>query len=142
MYRGIPCFRQTSFDRTNVLHRDGLTSAGVISDSQHHQRNFLGAVTRDDFREARNVHVSFEGVCARRLFRFGDRQVQGFRPGKFAVSPGCVEVRVVRNEVALLAHHVEEDALGGVALVRWNDVAKTEDACTESRNRMKLGEPA
>ena len=46
---------------------------------------------------------------------------------KFAIRARGVKVRVVGHDVALLAHHVEEDAFGGAALMRGNNVAKSEN---------------
>ena len=57
----------------------------------------------------------------------GMTQVDGFGADELDVGAGGVEVRVVGHDVALLAHHAEEDALGGAALVRGDDVVVAED---------------
>ena len=54
----------------------------------------------------------------------GMRKIDGPRAGEFDVGAGGIEVRVGRDHVAGLAHHGEQDALGGAALVRGNHVAE------------------
>ena len=58
---------------------------------------------------------------------FGDDEIDGLGADEFDVGAGGVEVRVVGDDVALLAGHAEEDALGGAALVRGDDVLVAED---------------
>ena len=54
---------------------------------------------------------------------FFNDEVDGFGAHEFDIGAGGVEVRVVGNDVALLAGHAEEDALGGASLMRGDDVA-------------------
>src|SRR6266542_6391816 len=54
---------------------------------------------------------------------FGDHQIDGFSPNEFNIGPRGIEVRVVRNNVTLLAHHAEENSLSRSALVGGDDVA-------------------
>ncbi len=62
-----------------------------------------------------------------RIARFSARQIDGLGSYKLDVCARGVEVRVVGHHVALLAHHVEQDALSGAALVRGDDVPISED---------------
>src|SRR5271165_6084212 len=64
---------------------------------------------------------------SRRLARLGDRNIHGFRADELDVGTGSVEVGVVGNDGALLAHHAEQNAFGGTALVCWDDVLIAED---------------
>ena len=57
----------------------------------------------------------------------GNRQVKRFGADKFHVGPRCVEVRVVGNDIALLAHHAEQNALGGPALMGRNHMLIAKD---------------
>src|SRR5579859_4645384 len=66
-------------------------------------------------------------MYVRRLFGLRDRQVEGFRARKFTIRAGGIEMGVVWDDVALLAHDAEQDAFRGAALMRGNDVTKTED---------------
>ena len=61
------------------------------------------------------------------MLTFFDDQVHGFGADEFDVGAGGVEMRVVGDNIPLLAHHAEQDALGGPALVRGNDMTIAED---------------
>ena len=61
------------------------------------------------------------------LAAFGDDQIDGFGADELHVGAGGIEMRVVGDDVAFLAHATEQDALGGTALVRGDDVAIAED---------------
>ena len=61
------------------------------------------------------------------LAALGNQQIDSLGAGEFDIGARRVEVRVIGNHVAFLAHHPEEDALGGAALVRGNHVLKAED---------------
>ena len=63
----------------------------------------------------------------RGLAAFGDHQVDRLGADEFHVGAGGVEVRVVGNDVALLAGDAEQNALGGAALVRGDHVLVAED---------------
>src|SRR5258708_3186000 len=65
---------------------------------------------------------------ARRLLRFRDGKIQRSRSDEFAVRARGVEMRVIRDDVAFLAHYTEQDAFRGAALVRGNHVPESEDA--------------
>ena len=71
--------------------------------------------------------LPLKGCASAGCARFGDRQVDGLGAHKLDVGARGVEVRVVGNDVALLAHHVEQNALGGAALVRGDHVPIAED---------------
>ena len=66
-------------------------------------------------------------MLERGLAAFGDQQVDGFGADEFDVGAGGVEVGVVGDDVAFLAGDAEQDALGGAALVRGDDVLVAED---------------
>ncbi len=57
----------------------------------------------------------------------GNRQIHGFGPHKFNVGARGVEVRVIGNHIALLAHHAEQNALGRATLVRGDHMLVAED---------------
>ena len=91
-------------------------------------RGTRSAPTRcDHFLEAHRVHIAFERILARRVEGFGRGQIERFGADEFAVRAGGIEMRVVGHDVALIAHHAEEDSLGGAALVRGNHVLESHD---------------
>ena len=114
-------------DGASVLHRDRLPAAGVVGDGQHDQRNAFAANARDQFSSAATSMLPFEGKPRRRLTGFGNRQIDGFGADEFDVGARGVEVRVVGNHVALLAHHAEQNAFGGASLVRRDHMLIAED---------------
>ena len=75
------------------------------------------ANARDQILQRRHIHVPFERKPRRRLASFRDRQVHGFGADEFYIGARRVEVRVVGNYVALLAHHVEQNAFGRASLM-------------------------
>ena len=75
--------------------------------------------------ERGHVHVAFEIQPRLRVARFRNGQVDGARAGEFDIGAGGVEVRVGRHDVARLAHHGEQDALGGAPLVGGHHVAES-----------------
>ena len=76
---------------------------------------------------AAHVHVAFEGMLQRGLAAFFDDQVNGLGAHEFDVGARGIEVGVVGNDVAFLAGHAEEDALGGASLMGGDDVTVAED---------------
>ena len=48
-------------------------------------------------------------------------------PHKLDVGPGGIEVGVVRDDIAFLAHDAEKDAFGGTTLVGGDDVSISKD---------------
>ena len=114
-------------DLANVFHGHRLAAAGVVGDGQHHQRHALAAHALDQLLQRRHVHVAFEWMRRGGLPAFGNDQVDRLGADKLDVGAGGVEVRVVGDHVALLAHHAEQDALGGAALVSGNHVPVAED---------------
>ena len=84
----------------------------------------LGALGGDQALERRHVHIALEIQAGLRIGGLGNRQVHGARAGELDVGPGGVEMRVRRHHVARLAHHREQNALGGAALVRGDHVAE------------------
>jgi hypothetical protein len=111
----------------NIRHGNRLSASGIVRHGQHHERNLFRAFAFDEFSKLRRVHVPLEGMHARGLLRFGDGQVHGDCADEFAVGARRVKVRIVRHNLALLAHHVEKDSLRRAALMRRNHVPKTED---------------
>ena len=61
------------------------------------------------------------------LAPLGNDEVDGLGAHELDVGARGIEVRVVGNDVAFLARHAEQDALGGAALMRRDDVAEAED---------------
>ncbi len=72
----------------------------------------------------------------------GQRQVHRARAGEFDVGAGGIEVRVVGNDMSGLAHHGEQDAFGGAALVSGDHVAEAGESWTTRFRRKKLSLPA
>ncbi len=61
------------------------------------------------------------------LTAFGNDEIDSFGSHEFDIGARGVEVRVVRDHVALLAHHSEQNAFGGAALMSWNHMAIAEN---------------
>ena len=80
-----------------------------------------------EFFQRGDVHVALEGMPRRRLPGLGNRQIDGLGADELDVGARGVEVRVVRHQVARLAHHVEQNALGGASLVGGDYVLVAED---------------
>ena len=114
-------------DGARVFHRNRLASAGVVGHRQHDQRNALPPNPCDQVLERADVHVPLERMPGRRLAGLGDRNVHRFCADKLNVGAGSVEVRIVGDDVSLLAHHAEQNALGGATLVRRDHVPIAED---------------
>jgi len=73
------------------------------------------------------IHVALKGMRRGGVLAFFDHQIDGLGSDEFDIGAGGVEVRVVRNDVALFAGDAEEDALGSASLMRGDDVAVAED---------------
>ncbi len=126
-------------DRFDVLHRHGLAAAGVIGHGQHNQGHALAAHFLDQSFQRGDVHVAFERMLQAGLAPRGDDQVDRFGADKLHVGAGGVKVRVVGHNIALLAHHAEQNALGRAALVRRDDMLVAENIL---HRRAKLLEAA
>jgi hypothetical protein len=61
------------------------------------------------------------------LAALGNDEVQRVGADEFDIGARGVEVRVVGNDIAFLARDAEQDAFGGAALMRRDDVAEAED---------------
>ena len=116
--------RADALDGFDVGHGDGLAAAGVVGDGQHDQRDVAGAFAGDERFERLHVHVALEIEAGLRVGGLRDGQIDGARAGEFDVGAGGIEVRVGGHHVAGPAHHGEQDALGGAALVRGDHVAE------------------
>ena len=110
-----------------IFHGDRLAATGVVRDGEHDERDAIAADAVDEGFESGDIHVAFEGMLRGGLLAFGDEQIDGFSTGEFDVGARGVKVGVVGDDVALLAHHAEENALSGAALVRGDDVPVAED---------------
>jgi hypothetical protein len=126
----------------NVLHRNRLASTGVVGDSEHDERNAVAAYALDQGFDSGHIHVAFEGIGRRRLAAFGDDEIDGFGADELHVGASGVEVRVVGDDVALSAGDTKQNALGGAALVRGNDVFVAENVLGGILKRSKLRLPA
>ena len=71
--------------------------------------------------------LPLKGCVQRGVVAFFDDQIDGFGADEFDVGAGGVEVGVVGNDVAFLAGHAEQDALGGASLMGGDDVTVAED---------------
>ena len=67
--------------------------------------------------ERSDIHIAFERVLHGGLTALGDEQIDGLGAHELDVGAGGVEVRIVGNDVALLAGDAKEDALGGTSLM-------------------------
>ena len=106
-----------------VLERDRLPAAGVVGDRHHHERHALAVCLQRPL-EGGEVDVALEGVDLRRHPALGDDEVARLRLLDLHVGPRRVEVVVVGDDLSRLEQAVEEDALGGAALVGRDDVAE------------------
>src|SRR5512138_1884782 len=68
---------------------------------------------------------------------FSTWQVESFCSSEFDVSAGGVEMRVVRDDVSLFAHHAEENALRGASLMRRDHVPIPEDVLHGTAERVE-----
>ena len=53
--------------------------------------------------EGRHVHVAFKGMLDARLASFRNHQISSLGADKFHISSGCIEMRVVGDNIAFLA---------------------------------------
>ena len=83
------------------------------------------------------IHVAFERMLPRRFERLRYGQVHCLGSRELAVWSRGIEMHVVRDDVALLAHDAEENVLGRPSLVRWNDRLKTRDRLNRLRKTPK-----
>ncbi len=106
----------------NIGQRDRLAAARVVGHGQHHQRNAVRAFRADQRFQRFDVEVAFEIQAGLRVGGLGYGQIDRPRAGEFDIRARGVEVRIRRNDLARLAGHREQDALGRAALVRRNHV--------------------
>jgi hypothetical protein len=111
----------------NIFHRDGLAAAGVIGDGQHDQRNPLPAHALDERFKRGHIHVAFERMLQGRLPAFRNDKIDRFGADEFNVGTRRIEVGIVGDDIAFLAHHSEENPLSGSALMRGNHVRVAAD---------------
>ena len=98
---------------------------------------------REEVLERRHVHVSLERVDPLRLATLGDDKIECLGAGGLDVGARCVEVRVIRDDLARPGDDREKDPLGRAALVRRDDMAEREEALdrleeTEPRRRARV----
>src|SRR5271165_7451009 len=108
-------------------HVNRLSAAGVVGHRQHDQRDALAPHTLDQVFERHDIHVALEGMLQARLASFRDHQVSSLGTDEFHVGAGGIEMRVVGDDIAFLAHHAEQNALGGATLMSGNDVFVAKD---------------
>ena len=90
-------------DGARILHRNRLPATGVVGDRQHYQRNALAAYAGNQLFEGVYIHVALEGLAQARLLGLRTGQVDGFGTDELDVRARSVEMRIVRDHVALLA---------------------------------------
>src|SRR5580692_7701373 len=61
------------------------------------------------------------------LFCFWNWQIERLRAHVLAISAGGIKMSVIRNDVALVAHHIEKDSFRRAALMSRDDMLKTHD---------------
>ncbi len=111
----------------HVLHRDRLSSSRIVGDRKHDQRNARASDPGDQTLQRRDIHVALERMFQAGLAAFGDDEVHGLGPHKLHVGAGSIEMRIVRNDVALFAGDVEQNALRCPSLMGRDDVLVVED---------------
>src|SRR5437764_13506168 len=74
-----------------------------------------------------HVHVAFERVDGRGMLAFVDHQIHCLGSHEFHIRARGVEMRIVGDDVALPAHHAEQNAFGSAALVSGNYVTIFKD---------------
>ena len=87
----------------------------------------MRALFADQLFERIDVHVPLErGLCLG-VGGLAARQIYGAGAGELDIRARRVEMRVVRHDMARLAHHAEEDAFGRATLVRGDDVPEARE---------------
>src|SRR5579862_332614 len=119
-------------DLADILHGDGLASTGVVGNGQHDERDALAAHAVNERFEGGDIHVAFERMRRGGPLAFFDDEIDGFGTDKFDVGASRIEVRVVGDDVALLAGAAEKDALGSASLMRGDDVPVAENLLDRS----------
>src|SRR6516165_10484807 len=113
--------RADFFDRLDICHGNWLPAAGIVRNSDHHQRNALNTDPFDQLLETGSIHVAFERMVTCRFERLRYGEVDCFGPHEFAVRPRGIEMHVVWDDVTFLAHDAEKNALSCPSLVSGND---------------------
>ncbi len=135
------CRRQSALTAFDVFHGDGLAASGIVGDRQHDERNTLATHFGDQALKRRHIHVAFERMVDTRLAPFRNDHIQCFGSYKFHIGPRRIEVRVVGNDVTLLAHDAEENAFGSAPLVRRDDMPVAEDVLNRVAKPVKAAAP-
>ena len=123
----MPCLRQTALTARAFSIETGwpppelLVMVSITSGMRSRPTRAISSSS------AATSMLPLKGCHADGLARLGDGQVDGLGADEFDVGARGVEVRVVGDDVALLARHAEQDALGGAALVRGDHVLVAED---------------
>jgi hypothetical protein len=124
-----------------VFHGDGLAASGIVGDRQHDERNTLATHFGNQALKRSNVHVAFERMVHTGLAPFRNDHIQCFGSYKFHIRPRRIEVRVVGNHIALLAHDTEENAFGSAPLVGRDDMPVAEDVLHRVAKAVKATAP-
>ena len=122
--KGLPKRSHRRAHAAQVLERDRLPAAGVVRHGDHHERHALAVLRRACARAPPRSTLPLNGCDQRRHAPLGDHQVARLGLLDLDVGARRVEVVVVRDHVARLQHGVEQDPLGGAALVRRDHVAE------------------
>ena len=111
--------------RFDVGHRDRLAAAGVVGDGQHDQRDLAPrprAAIRRSSAATSMLPLKSSASCVSAASGIGRSTARAPVNSMLArVVSKCV---FVGHHVPRLAHHREQDALGGAALVRGDHVAE------------------
>ena len=109
-------------DAAQVRQRHRLPAAGVVGDGHHDERHAI-AVALEQRLERGEIDVALERMNDGRLTPFRDHQVARLGLLDLDVRARRVEVVVVRHDLSGVEDGVKQDALGGAALMRRDDVA-------------------
>ena len=109
----------------------------MVGDCEHHKGNTLPTDVRNKFAKRSDVHVAFERMPILWLATFRNDDVNGLCSHELHIRSRSVEVRVVRNNIAFLASHAEQNALGGAALVCRNHICVSKDVLDRTTEPLK-----
>ena len=123
-YSGMPWRAQTAFTASMFAIETGCPPPELLVTVSITSGIFAAPSARDQRFQRGHVHVALEIQPRLRVGGFGDGQVDGARAGEFDVGARGIEVRIGGDDVPRLAHHGEQDALGGASLVRRDHVAE------------------
>ena len=112
--------------RAGCSHAHRLATFRVVGDGDHRERD-VACVLAQHALERGDVHVSLEGMNGLRLVPLAYRQVESDCAAGLDVRSRRVEMRVVGNDRARLAHRARENVLGRATLVRRDHMIESGD---------------